>query len=102
MLELLVDGEPRLRNPLPAPDLPTREWVGTLPSPLAFARAARDEVSAEALAANVLAPQIQAWSDAGAALIVLSEPFAAREGSADELLRALAEVPAAPLALPAT
>jgi 5-methyltetrahydropteroyltriglutamate--homocysteine methyltransferase len=96
---VLVDGEPRLRNPLPAPDLPTGEWVGTLPSPLAFARGARDEVSSEALAANVLAPQIQAWSDAGAALIVLSEPFAAREGSADELLRALGELPAAPLAL---
>jgi 5-methyltetrahydropteroyltriglutamate--homocysteine methyltransferase len=96
---VLVDGEPRLRNPLPAPDLPAGEWVGTLPSPLAFARAARDEVSAEALAANVLAPQIQAWMDAGAALIVLSEPFAAREGSADGLLRALAELPAAPLAL---
>src|SRR5215218_9005186 len=69
---VLVDGEPRLRNPLPAPDLPAGEWVGTLPSPLAFARAARDEVSAEKLAANVLAPQIQAWVDAGAALIVLS------------------------------
>jgi methionine synthase II (cobalamin-independent) len=96
---VLADGEPRLRNPLPAPDLPAGEWVGTLPSPLAFARAARDEVSAEALAANVLAPQIQAWMDAGAALIVLSEPFAAREGSADGLLRALAELPAAPLAL---
>ena len=96
---ILVDGEPRLRNPLPAPDLPAGEWIGTLPSPLAFARAARDEVSAEKLAANVLAPQIQAWVDAGAALIVLSEPFAAREGSADELLRALAELPAAPLAL---
>lgn len=96
---VLVDGEPRLRNPLPAPDLPAGAWVGTLPSPLAFARAARDEVSAEALAANVLAPQIQAWVDAGAALIVLSEPFAAREGSADELLRALDELPAAPLAL---
>jgi 5-methyltetrahydropteroyltriglutamate--homocysteine methyltransferase len=96
---VLVDGEPRLRNPLPAPDLPAGEWVGTLPSPLAFARAARDEVSAEKLAANVLAPQIQAWVDTGAALIALSEPFAAREGSADELLRALAELPAAPLAL---
>jgi 5-methyltetrahydropteroyltriglutamate--homocysteine methyltransferase len=96
---VLVDGEPRLRNPLPAPDLPAGEWVGTLPSPLAFARAARDEVSAEKLAANVLAPQIQAWMDAGAAMVVLSEPFAAREGSVDELLRALAELPAAPLAL---
>ena len=55
---VLVDGEPRLRNPLPPPDLPDREWIGTLPSPLAFARAARDEVSAETLAADVLGPQI--------------------------------------------
>ena len=96
---VLVDGEPRLETPLPAPDLPAGEWVGTLPSPLAFARAAHDEVSAEKLAANVLAPQIQAWTDAGAALIVLSEPFAARDARADELVRALAELPAAPLAL---
>ena len=96
---ILVEGEPRLENPLPAPDLPAGEWVGTLPSPLAFARAARDAVSAEKLAANVLAPQIEAWTDAGAALIVLSEPFAAREGSADELLRALDELPNASLAL---
>jgi 5-methyltetrahydropteroyltriglutamate--homocysteine methyltransferase len=96
---VLVDGEPRLESPLPGPDLPAGEWVGTLPSPLAFARAAHDKVSAEKLAANVLAPQIQAWTDAGAALIVLSEPFAAREARADELVRALAELPAAPLAL---
>ncbi len=96
---VLVDGEPRLASPLPAPDLPAGEWLGTLPSPLAFARAARDEVSAERLAAGVLAPQIEAWASAGAALVVLSEPFAAREGSADELLRALGELPAAPLAL---
>lgn len=96
---VLVDGEPRLTTPLPAPDLPAGEWVGTLPSPLAFARAARNEVSAEKLAADVLGPQIEAWREAGAALIVLSEPFAAREGSADELLRALEELPNAPLAL---
>lgn len=96
---VLVEGEPSLEIPLPAPDLPAGEWVGTLPSPLAFARAAHDEASAEKLAANVLAPQIQAWTDAGAALIVLSEPFAAREGDVDELLRALDELPAATLAL---
>src|SRR6187401_1583711 len=97
---VLVDGRPRLSSPVPAPDLPAGEWVGTLPSPLAFARAARDEVSARALAADVLAPQIQAWTEAGAGLIVLSEPFAAREGEAGELLSALAELPAAaPLAL---
>jgi len=97
---VLVDGRPRLSSPVPAPDLPAGEWVGTLPSPLAFARAANDAVSARALAADVLAPQIQAWTEAGAGLIVLSEPFAAREGEAGELLSALAELPAAaPLAL---
>ena len=97
---VLVDGRPRLSSPLPAPDLPAGEWVGTLPSPLAFARAANDAVSARALAADVLAPQIQAWTEAGAGLIALSEPFAAREGEAGELLSALAELPAAaPLAL---
>jgi methionine synthase II (cobalamin-independent) len=67
---------------------------------LAFARAANDAVSAQTLAADVLAPQIQAWIDAGAGLVVLSEPFAAREGEVVELLSALAELPAdAPLAL---
>jgi 5-methyltetrahydropteroyltriglutamate--homocysteine methyltransferase len=96
---VLVDGEPRLTAPLAAPDLPAGEWVGTLPSPLAFARAAHDEVSAEKLAADVLAPQVEAWRDAGAALIVLSESFAAREGSADELVRALKELPPGPLAI---
>ena len=96
---VLVEGEPRLEAPLRAPDLPAGQWVGTLPSPLAFARAARDEVSAEKLAADVLSPQVEAWTAAGAALIVLSEPFAAREEEADELLRALGELPSAPLAL---
>jgi 5-methyltetrahydropteroyltriglutamate--homocysteine methyltransferase len=96
---VIVEGEPRLEAPLAAPDLPAGEWVATLPSPLAFARAARDEVSAANLAANVLAPQIEAWREAGAALIVLSEPIAAREESADELVRALNELPQAPLTL---
>jgi 5-methyltetrahydropteroyltriglutamate--homocysteine methyltransferase len=95
---VLVDGRPRLRSPLPPPDLPAGEWVGTLPSPLAFSRAANDAVSAQALAADVLAPQIQAWTEAGAGLIVLSEPFAAPE-DAGELLSALAELPDVPLAL---
>ena len=69
---VLVDGEPRLRNPLPPPDLPDREWIGTLPSPLAFARAARDEVSAETLA-SASAGRIDpaspkgSWSARGAA-----------------------------------
>ena len=54
---VLVDGEPRLRDAAAsAATCRTGEWLGTLPSPLAFARAARDEVSAETLAANVLAP----------------------------------------------
>lgn len=97
---VLVDGRPRLSSPLPAPDLPAGDWVGTLPSPLAFARAANDAVSAHVLAAEVLAPQIQAWTEAGAGLVVLSEPFAAREGEVGELLSALAELPGdAPLAL---
>ena len=90
---VLVHGEPRLATLLRAPDLPAGKWVGTLPSPLAFARAARDEVSAQELAANVLAPQIAAWAGAGAAMIVLSDPFLAREGGAGELLAALGELP---------
>jgi 5-methyltetrahydropteroyltriglutamate--homocysteine methyltransferase len=97
---VLVNGEPRLGAPLPAPDLPAGEWLGTLPSPLAFARAAGDEVSAEKLAANVLAPQIEAWAEEGAALIVLSEAFLPQDGGVDELVRALSELPGSvPLAL---
>ena len=97
---VLVDGEPRLRKPLPPPDLPGGRWVGTLPSPYAFARAADGRVSAGALAANVLAPQIEAWSEAGCALIVLAEPFLAREGEAGEALAPLTKLPqSVPLAL---
>src|ERR1044072_6310557 len=97
---VLVDGRPRLSSPLPAPGLRAGDWVGTLPSPLAFAPAANDAVSAHVLAAEVLAPQIQAWTEAGAGLVVLSEPFAAREGEGGDLLSALAELPGdAPLAL---
>jgi 5-methyltetrahydropteroyltriglutamate--homocysteine methyltransferase len=97
---VLVDGEPRLRTPLPAPDLPAGRWFGTLPSPYAFARAADGRVSAQALAANVLTPQIEAWAEAGCTLVVLSEPFLAREGEAGEAVAALAELPdSVPLAL---
>jgi 5-methyltetrahydropteroyltriglutamate--homocysteine methyltransferase len=97
---VLVDGEPRLRKPLPPPDLPAGRWVGTLPSPYAFARAADGRVSARALAANVLAPQIEAWSEAGCALVVLAEPFLAREGEAGEALAPLTDLPdSVPLAL---
>lgn len=97
---VLVDGEPRLRTPLPAPDLPAGRWVGTLPSPYAFARAADGRVSARALATNVVGPQIEAWAEAGCALVVLSEPFLAREGEAGEAIAALTELPdSVPLAL---
>ena len=95
---VLVDGEPRLRAPLPAPELPAGEWLGTLPSPLAFAHAARGAVSPERIAADVLAPQIDAWG--GAALVVLSDPFLAGDGRVGELVRALAELPSSvPIAL---
>ena len=97
---VLVDGEPRLRKPLPAPDLPAGRWVGTLPSPYALARAADGRVSARTLAANVLAPQIEAWSEAGCALVILAEPFLAREGEAGEALAPLTDLPdSVPLAL---
>jgi 5-methyltetrahydropteroyltriglutamate--homocysteine methyltransferase len=92
---LLVEGEPRLREPIPAPDLPDGRWLATLPSPLALARAARvtERGRVSALAANVLAPQIEAYADAGCALVVLSDPFLAREGGAKELIAALGELP---------
>jgi 5-methyltetrahydropteroyltriglutamate--homocysteine methyltransferase len=97
---VLVDGEPRLRAPLPAPDLPAGEWLGTLPSPLAFARASQDAVTAEKIAADVLSPQIEAWAEAGAALVVLNEPFLAGDGRVEEGIRALGELPnAVPLAV---
>ena len=97
---VLVDGEPRLRKALPPPDLAAGRWVGTLPSPYAFARAADGRVSARALAANVIAPQIEAWSEAGCALVVLAEPFLAREGEVGEALASLTELPdSLPLAL---
>jgi 5-methyltetrahydropteroyltriglutamate--homocysteine methyltransferase len=98
---VLVDAEPRLQRPLPAPELPSGRWLATLPSPYAFSRAADLEVSAEALAANVLAPQIEAYAKAGAALIVLAEPFLTREPSGlPALVAALAQLPRpVPLAL---
>jgi 5-methyltetrahydropteroyltriglutamate--homocysteine methyltransferase len=97
---VLVDGEPHLRDAVPAPELPPGRWLATLPSPLAFARAAASEASAQALAANVLAPQIDAYSKAGCALVVLVDPFVTREGGGDELLSSLSELPQqTPLAL---
>lgn len=97
---LIVEGEPRLRRPLPPPELPAGRWLATLPSPLALATAAGGEVAAASLAANVIAPQIEAWAGAGCALVVLSDPFLPREGSVAELVSALAELPdRVPLAL---
>jgi 5-methyltetrahydropteroyltriglutamate--homocysteine methyltransferase len=97
---VLVEGEPRLREPLPTPDLPAGGWLATLPSPLAFARAAQGNISPPEVAARVLAPQVEAYASAGCALVVLSDPFLAREGGARELLDALRELPTSvPLAL---
>jgi 5-methyltetrahydropteroyltriglutamate--homocysteine methyltransferase len=90
---ILAEGEPRLRDPVPAPGLPAGRWLATLPSPLALARAAGGSVSAQQLAANVLSPQIEAYADAGCALVVLADPFLAREGGVEELLSALGELP---------
>jgi 5-methyltetrahydropteroyltriglutamate--homocysteine methyltransferase len=95
---VLVDGKTRLTEPLPAPDLPAGRWVATLPSPTAFARAADDAADPRALAADVLAPQIEAYADAG--LLVLADPFLTRQGRVSELVQALAELPdRVPLAL---
>jgi 5-methyltetrahydropteroyltriglutamate--homocysteine methyltransferase len=104
---VLVGGKPRLTKPLPAPDLPAGRWVATLPSPVAFSLAAQRDVSAEALAAGVLAPQVEAYAEAGCALVVLSEPFLAREVEdasnsllLSDLRRALDELPrSVPVAL---
>lgn len=90
---ILVEGEPRLREPVAAPDLPAGRWLATLPSPLAFSRATGGAASASVLAANVLAPQIESYAEAGCALIVLSDPFLAREGGTEELSAALRELP---------
>jgi 5-methyltetrahydropteroyltriglutamate--homocysteine methyltransferase len=90
---VLVDGEPRLTEPLPAPDLPAGKWLATLPAPAAFSRAAGGEASAQALAANVLAPQMQAYAEAGCARIVLADPFLARDGHVREAVAALSELP---------
>jgi 5-methyltetrahydropteroyltriglutamate--homocysteine methyltransferase len=97
---VLVDGEPRLRERVPSPDLPAGRWVATLPSPLAFSHATAGAASAETLAANVLAPQIESYADDGCALIVLSDPFLVREGGVAELRASLDALPRRiPLAL---
>jgi 5-methyltetrahydropteroyltriglutamate--homocysteine methyltransferase len=90
---VLVDGDPRLTEAVPAPDLPAGKWLATLPAPAAFSRAAGGEVSAQALAANVLAPQMQAYAQAGCARVVLADPFLARDGHVGEAVAALSELP---------
>lgn len=90
---VLVEGKPRLREPLPAPDLPPGRWLATLPSPTAFARAADGAADARELAADVLAPQIEAYAEAGCACVVLVDPFLAHDGSVNELVSAFEELP---------
>jgi 5-methyltetrahydropteroyltriglutamate--homocysteine methyltransferase len=90
---VLVTGKPRLRDPVPAPDLPAGRWLATLPAPSSLSQAAGGDASAEALAAHVLAPQIEAYSRAGCALVVLTDPFLARSGDVREAVAALAELP---------
>jgi 5-methyltetrahydropteroyltriglutamate--homocysteine methyltransferase len=89
---VLVTGKPRLRDPLPAPDLPAGRWLATLPAPSSLSQAAGGEVSAQAFAADVLAPQIEAYSQAGCALVVLTDPFLARGGNVGEAVAALSEL----------
>jgi 5-methyltetrahydropteroyltriglutamate--homocysteine methyltransferase len=90
---LLVDGPPRLREPIPAPELPAGRWLAALPAPSALARAARGAASAQAFAADVLATQIEADAQAGCALVVLVDPFLAREGGVEEAISSLRELP---------
>lgn len=97
-----TSGEPRLREPLDerfvAP-LPGARIV-TLPSP--YALALGTGIPAKALATAVLKPQLDALD---AELVVLSEPFLAREGASGiEELREALEVLAGgpPLALQIT
>jgi 5-methyltetrahydropteroyltriglutamate--homocysteine methyltransferase len=97
---VLVEGKPRLREPVPSPGLPHGRWLATLPSPTAFAHVAGGEASAQALAAGILAPQMESYARDGCALIVLSDPFLAGSNGAGELVAALAELPAGvPIAL---
>jgi 5-methyltetrahydropteroyltriglutamate--homocysteine methyltransferase len=90
---VLVGGEPRLAEAVPAPDLPAGKWLATLPAPAAFSHASGGEASAQALAANVLAPQIDAYAEAGCARVVLADPFLTQDGDAVEAVAALAELP---------
>lgn len=98
---ILVEGQASLTAPLAPPQLPPGRWVATLPAPFAFSRAARRAVAAGRLAADVLGPQIDAWAQAGCALVVLADPFLPVEPDAvDEAVSALRELPhSVPVAL---
>jgi 5-methyltetrahydropteroyltriglutamate--homocysteine methyltransferase len=97
---LLVDREPRLREPIPAPELPAGRWFSTLPAPFALSRAAGGAASPQAFAAGVLAPQIEADSQAGCALVALVDPFLTREDGVEGAIASLRELPeGVPLAL---
>lgn len=91
---ILVEGEPSLREPVPPPALRPGGWLATLPSPLAFSHATGGAASASALAANVIAPQIESYAEAGCALVVFFDPFLTRAGRVEELGTALRELPA--------
>jgi 5-methyltetrahydropteroyltriglutamate--homocysteine methyltransferase len=90
---LIVDGEPRLREPLAAPDLPAGRWLATLPSPFAFAHAANGALTAAKAAEAVIGPQIEEYDRAGAARVVLMDPFVARHDGVEEAVAALRELP---------
>jgi 5-methyltetrahydropteroyltriglutamate--homocysteine methyltransferase len=97
---LLVDGEPRLREPIPAPELPPGRWFSTLPAPFALSHAAGGAASPQAFAAGVLAPQIEADSQAECSLVVLVDPFLTREDGVEGAIASLRELPeGVPLAL---
>lgn len=97
---VVVEKAPRLRTPLPPPEL-SEPWLGTLPSPFALAHAAGHALPAAAFAESVLAPQLEAWAAEACALVVLAEPFLPREPErVEELLAALERLPRTlPLAL---
>ena len=92
---VLVDGAPTLHRPIDPPDLPTRNWLATLPSPHAFSVAAGGTVTPTVLAERVLAPQIDAFATAGCAAVVLWEPFLS-PGDVPGIDQALRRLPAEP------
>jgi 5-methyltetrahydropteroyltriglutamate--homocysteine methyltransferase len=74
-----VTGEaPKLVEPLGEPyfrigDLPRNRWVATLPSPHTLAASAAGELEPQAVAEDVLGPQIRWLAGNGCAMVVLQE-----------------------------